>query len=997
MSGRAHIQEMHRQKGGRLPWLSLTGVVVLGSLVCWPGQPNAQQPAVVVIAPGEAAVTGFAGAPPPPQIAPGDDPAALTFIDPKGPSLRIIDLRHMDGPAAAQLVGAPKPFTVPASEIGQVFGVTLDDASPPNIYVAASSSYGLPIVAPGANGRVLHIRNGTQGAAFMPSLWGPKGGPGSIWKIDGASARVTLLANVTTQNRANSGAALGGLTFDPKSKSLFVADRETGLIHRIGLNGADLGSYDHGVAGRAAQELPTVPWTTQQPVNVTNPRFDSTDPTTWNLAPPERRVFGLAVHEGRLFYAVADGLQIWSVSLRPDGTFGDDAFIELEVPPAAGSTEISKITFDAQGRMLLAERPAPTGAFDLEALSRPAIGRVLRYAIVGKAAGRRVWQEQPDEYALGFPHDYRNGNGGVEVGYNYDRNGDIIAGSCGGFVWMSGEDLRDAADASLADRLAKSGPLPVGGLQGVGAWQNRPRNAPPLESYFVSYADGPADDSARGHMGDIAIPRTCEAASRAALEVPAATAGVAPPSAAGAPPPAAPPVRTGPPLTPPKVRQPPPPPPGTCKPDEVRRVPTGSCAPGCPKPDIQIGGRCCPVATLAANAECSNSACPAGQTAIGPSNFCCDSGHVYIGSGGAPACCAGPLVNGQCGPPKPPSCPPGSPVTAQCPCPTGYVQSGGSCCLASNVTSTGVCCPPGQTPGLPSKNACVPILHIPIGHLCCAAGNIPTASGACCPPGNVTTTGVCCSQPVDPSNRAACPAQIQSVPACALGYARMPDGSCCNQRFVSADGRSCLAGRPPCGPDEFRNAQGACERRPPVFVPPPAVAPPPCPAGESLTRNGSCAPTGAPPCPPGRQRLRDGHCAPVLPEPCPAGEKRLHNGVCAPEPAPHCRRGETRAPDGSCAPIAPPPCPPGMMRTAKGLCAPAAPSICPPGTRPNPRGICVPLPCPRGTIRNRFGICVPFGGPGALPPAPGQFGPPRAPGFPNPGGGLAPGGVFHPR
>ena len=91
------------------------------------------------------------------------------------------------------------------------------------------------------------------------------------------------------------------------------------------------------------------------------------------------------------------------------------------------------------------------------------------------------------------------------------------------------------------------------------------------------------------------------------------------------------------------------------------------------------------------------------------------------------------------------------------PCRSGYIKAGGSCCLASNVTSTGVCCPPGQAPGLPSKKACVPILRIPIGHLCCAAGHIPTASGACCAPANVTTTGVCCSQPVDPSNRAACP------------------------------------------------------------------------------------------------------------------------------------------------------------------------------------------------------------------------------------------------
>jgi hypothetical protein len=987
MAGGADVQVLNWGGQARIPWTRLAVTIAFSFLALPSPQLSAQQSTITVIAPGEAAVTGFAGAPLPAQIAPGDDPAALTFIDTSGPSLRIVDLRHLGGPAAAQLVGAPKPFTMLASEIGQVFGVVLDDASPQNIYVAATSSYGLPIVVRGPDGRFLHVRRGAPNAVFMPGLWGPRGGPGSIWKIDGASARVSLLADVATGDRPNSGAALGGLAFDPQSKSLFVADRETGLIHRIGLNGADLGSYDHGVAGRAAQELAPVPWTRQQPIDATSPRFDSGDPSTWNLASPERRVFGLAVHDARLFYAVADGLQVWSVGLRPDGSFGDDAVIELAVPPAAGPTEISKIAFDDQGRMLLAERPAPTGAFDFEGLSRPAIGRVLRYAIVGKAAGRRVWQDEPDEYALGFPHDYRNGNGGVEVGYNYDRKGDIIAGSCGGFVWMSGEDLRDTADATLAARLSQSGPLPVSGLQGVGAWQDRPRNTPPLESYFISYADGPADDAARGHMGDIAIPRVCEAAPHAELRAPAAPPGVAPPPAGGPSPPpgqVSPPTRTGPPLTPPKVRHPPPPPPGSCQPDEVRRIPTGSCAPSCPRPDIQIGRRCCPVATLAANAECSNSSCPTGQTAIGPSNFCCDSSHVYTGSGGTPACCAGSVVNGQCEPPKPPPCPPGEPVTAQCPCPGGYIKAGGSCCLASNVTSTGVCCPPGQAPGFPNKSACVPILHIPIGHLCCAAGKIPTASGACCPPANVTTTGVCCSQPVDPYNRAACPAQIQSIPACAPGYAKMPDGSCCNQRFVSADGRSCLTGRSPCGPGEFRNAQGACERGalPPVVAPPPVVATPPvvvppaCPSGEVLTRNRRCVPVGAPPCPP--------------------GEKRLRNGGCAQVPPPRCPRGQTRAPDGSCAPIAPANCPPGTMRKANGVCAPAAPAACPPGFMRSPRGICVPAPCPRGTIRNRAGVCVPFAGPGVFPGAPG--GPPRGPGFPGAGGpGFGPGGLPHPR
>ena len=101
-------------------------------------------------------------------------------------------------------------------------------------------------------------------------------------------------------------------------------------------------------------------------------------PATWNYAAPERRIFGLAVHQSRLYYAVADSLQIWSVGLQPDGTFGNDAVIELAVPPSTGPTEISKITFDEQGRMFLAERPAPTGAFDFEALAVPEFGRVRR-------------------------------------------------------------------------------------------------------------------------------------------------------------------------------------------------------------------------------------------------------------------------------------------------------------------------------------------------------------------------------------------------------------------------------------------------------------------------------------------------------------------------------------------------------------------------------------------------------------------------------------------
>jgi hypothetical protein len=984
-------------------WLAAALSAVLGCLLS--AGLSAEQPPVAVIGPGNAAVTGFSGAMPPPQIAPGDDPARLTFIDLNGPSLRIVDLQHMGGPPAAQLVGAPKPFTFGAVAIGQVFGVALDDDEPPNVYVAASSAYGLPIVAPGPDGQPNHIRVGAPDATFMRGLWGPQGGPGSIWKIDGATARVSLFANVATNGRANSGPALGGLAFDPDSKSLFVADRETGLIHRFAMNGGDLGSYDHGLIGRAAQELPPAPWKAEQTIDITSAQFDSADRATWNIAAPERRIFGLAVHQRRLYYAVADSLQIWSVGLKADGSFGDDAVIELAAPPSSGPTEISKIAFDGQGRMFLAERPAPTGAFDLEALAVPAIGRVLRYAIVGAAPGGRwVWQEQPDEYAIGFAGNLRNGNGGLDFGYSYDREGEIDRSSCGGFLWSTGEDLRNSSDAALAARLSLTGALHVHGLQGEGLWQDRPRNAPPLESYFISYIDQSADAAARGTLGDVAIERACAPPTRAGVFAPQPSQTVLPPGSAAAPPPIAsgppgpPPAPPGappakppgsPPSTPPgNPPGPPQPPPGACAPDQVRRVSTGACEPSCPRPGIQIGGRCCAIGELAAGGACSNSSCPAGETAVGPSNFCCNSSQVYTAAGGAQACCSGPLVNGRCLP-QTPNCPPGS-SNAGCPvCAAGYVPAGGSCCLDSKVTSTGACCPAGEAPG-PDKKACSPIFHVPIGPLCCASGLIPTSTGACCSPANVTTTGQCCSQPVNAADRSECPKSTEIIAACAAGYAKMADGTCCNNRYVSPDGRECIVGARPCAPGETHDRQGACVPIRVAPAPPPAIKAPACPPGETRTREGKCLPAAPPECPPGETRTREGKCEPNAPPACPPGETRTREGRCEPNAPPGCPPGEMRTREGKCEPNAPPVCPPGEMRTRNGRCALIAPATCPPGFARNLRGVCAParpFGCPPGQFRNRFGVCVPFRGfPGSFPQGgPGEFAP-RAPFVPGQGG-----------
>jgi len=799
------------------------------ALIGMPASSVGQRSSGIGLVPGNAAVTGFSGAVAPPQIAPGVDPAEATFIDLDGPSLRVVDLQHMGGPAAAQLVGAPKPFTVEAKQIGQVFGVALDNAAPPNVYVAASSAYGLPIVAPGPDGKPQHVRAGAPNASFMPGLWGaaaPDGGPGTIWKIDGTTGAVSLFANVMPDKRPNSGAALGALAFDPDSNSLFVADRESGFIHRFALNGIERGRYDHGVSGRAAQGLPPVQWNPAAGVDITGPQFDSTDPATWSFAPPERRVFGLAVFQHRLYYAIADGLQIWSVGLRGDGSFANDAIIELVVPPASGPTEISKITVDGQGRMVLAERPAPTGAFDFEALAYPAVGRVLRYAVIGTAVGaRRIWQKTPDEFPLGFAGDFRNGNGGVEIGYQYDQAGELEPGSCDGFLWMTGEQLRKSDDPAIAARVSQGGPADVDGLQGNGGWLVRRDDKPPFERYFVDYDDRFDDDLARGHLGDLAIQRCNPTRGAAAWPF-----GGSPPPGGGYQPPGG--------HRPPGTN-----PPGDCPPNQVRRASTGTCEPNCPRPGIQIGGVCCASAELAAAGVCSNSGpgCSPGFAAIGPSNFCCSVTQVFTNASGAQACCSGTIADGKClQTPSTPVCPPGS-TDPKC-CAGGYVSTGSACCLASQMTADNICCPAGEMPSAPDKSRCVPLVYIPSGPQCCAPGLIPAASGTCCAAANVTTSGVCCSAPVDPKNRTYCPEQIESINKCAPGYTRMPDGSCCASRLVSADGATC--------------------KIPAGLSPPPTREPSPgCPAGTVRDRDGDCVPRqpsgGEPPgfgAPPGMPR-----------------------------------------------------------------------------------------------------------------------------------------------
>jgi hypothetical protein len=479
-----------------------------------PGNAGAQQPdRSPNFNLGDAVVTGFSGtlAPDAAKPRPANKSAIdLTFINPDGPSARIIGIGHPGYVWDGRLFAAPKTFDVLAKDAGQVFGVALDDQSPPNIYVAATSVFGLNIVSRGGDGLPERRKIGGPGAGWMKGQFGLdlQGGPGGIYKIDGRTGAVTLFANVTLDGVPNPGPGLGNLAYDAAHKQLFVSDLYTGMIHRFDLGGNELSRFDHGVTGLGAAKLATVPFDPKNRPNIASERFDTEKPDTWGFAPAARRVWGLAVHEDRLYYSVVAGPQIWSVGIERDGSFAADPRWELDVPAQAGPLPVSDIAFSQPGAMILAQRALIAGAYDYVAFTQPGEPKVLRFWLKGPSDSPSPsrWKLTPEEYAVGFAGDYRNTDGGVALGYGYGADGTLNTSACEAALWTTGQNLRN--DPALRSQLEPGGPLVVHGLQGSPADLVRNANTPPATSYFVDYDDAFDDPGASGHIGSVRIYTT---------------------------------------------------------------------------------------------------------------------------------------------------------------------------------------------------------------------------------------------------------------------------------------------------------------------------------------------------------------------------------------------------------------------------------------------------------------------------------------------------------
>jgi hypothetical protein len=485
-----------------------TAAVVAAGLLVSPLSLVAVRAADAIFAPGEPIITGFSGVVAPTSPPPATDPLDRTFIDSAGKSVVIQQLQP-DGPPSGQLIASPTVFGATASDVGQVFGLTLDDApdtigaKAPNIYVAATSAFGLNLVVPGPDGNPVRSKTGAAGATFMPGQWGAAGGamgyPGSIWKIDGTTGEVSLFTTIA----ANTGAGLGNIVYDPASSQFFVSDLDSGLIYRLAADGTIIDTFDHGVTGRPTHSLAAVP-DDGSTIDITSASFNSEDPSTWGFTQPERRVYGLAVHGGRLYYAVADGPQIWSVGIKDDGGFGTPRW-ELDVTGLPAQSEIAGIAFDGQGRMILAQRGAPVGSYDYSAFTSSDPASVVRYRreLPDDPSTPSRWVEMPDSYAIGFAPQGNNAAGGVALGYGYDADANAFDGACNATLWSTGDALRDDPSLSPASEVA--------GLQGNDASLVRPDNDPPASSVFTDF-DGNTDASQsaeHGHVGSVAIWQVC--------------------------------------------------------------------------------------------------------------------------------------------------------------------------------------------------------------------------------------------------------------------------------------------------------------------------------------------------------------------------------------------------------------------------------------------------------------------------------------------------------
>ncbi len=429
---------------------------------CSGGKPLFDDPAFAAFSGQIATATCFAAAP-------HDDVFAIFHVDDLNPSLHLGFNAWPASPYNVPLA-APNPPDIKVyhraewskARLGDIYGVTYDDLG--NIYVTASSIYGLSFATGGSTTNI--------DPAFGP------GGPGGVYKIDRRSGSVSVFAtlpNLVPTNRLET-PALGNITFDQATESFFVSNFEDGQIYKLDRAGVTTATFSHANSR-------------------TNPNPAQIDPVDGRAAPLGDRVWGLATHNGRLYYSVwwqnnptaystVNPNEIWSINTLFTGPPLREISISAALAPSTGFSythPVSDISFGPRGTMLLGERsmqsfsPAdPKLANALSSFSHES--RTLEFAPNGGS-----WA-QTNVFNVGSvnqPGQFANSAGGVD--YDYAPSGR---------VWVTGDALRVFATP----------PQRIYGLQGL------PNNGGNYQNSYLVDLDGRLGYQDKSEPGDVEIP-----------------------------------------------------------------------------------------------------------------------------------------------------------------------------------------------------------------------------------------------------------------------------------------------------------------------------------------------------------------------------------------------------------------------------------------------------------------------------------------------------------
>ena len=406
------------------------------------------------------------------------------ILDLDDPVVQLLDVRNPAGQGAVPNVtwNPPRFWNAGAGanewtarNLGLVFGVTLDNATSPNIYVTAHD-YEFEAAFSGGN-----------------SSFPTPGGNGAVWRLDGVTGAICLIAQLP-----NTGPKLGQVAWGSRGNSLYISNFEDGRIYRVtppaacpavpikpfGPSGPDI--FDHGTG-------------------LSTPIADDLQAGITALG---RRVFAVCVNEAesRLYYGVwiedylnvnaAQNNEIWSVPINAAGQFAGAAQLEAAMPNLvinntayAYTAPPADITFGPNGNMYAGERSG--NAHD---------SRVIEFA-----GGSGAWSPAPsNKWRIGNLNDGVNSAGGVGV-------------DCEGNVWSTGYQLHLPIDS-------------VFGLQRVNVGGNAADPTTTTNSYLVDTDNAP-NQFDKFDIGSLELFRVCESCARITEE----TIVCKPPSTTGQP------------------------------------------------------------------------------------------------------------------------------------------------------------------------------------------------------------------------------------------------------------------------------------------------------------------------------------------------------------------------------------------------------------------------------------------------------------------------------